>query len=47
MLFILCKDNTNEYNTSLLEYYRVQFILCKDKINVVIEEIVNRLFVYS
>ena len=31
MQLILCKDNANERNESLLSNCRVQLILCKDK----------------
>ncbi len=31
MQLILCKDNANERNESLLSYCRMQLILCKDK----------------
>jgi hypothetical protein len=31
MQLILCKDNANERNESLLSDCRVQLILCKDK----------------
>ena len=30
-MLILCKDNANERNESLLSNCRVQLILCKDK----------------
>ena len=30
---ILCKDNANECNESLLLYCRVQLVLCKDNAN--------------
>ena len=34
MQLILCKDNANERNESLLSNCRVQLILCKDKKNI-------------
>ena len=38
---ILCKDNANERNESLLSHCRAQLILCKNKQNISYAEIIS------